>query len=160
MTFTMDPGNLFGLLGVEFSFASFVMKSMVPLRTLALVSNVCFMAYGYAESLLPSLLLNTALLPVNARRLWEITKLSKEITRATREAPVSQWLLPHMRLRSFKAGEVLFRRGEAADELIYVAKGELKLEEIGHTIGQSTVESQAEYPCHIRILRRRSDARM
>lgn len=135
MTFTMDPGNLLGLLGVGFSFASFVMKSMVPLRALALVSNVCFIAYGYVESLLPSLVLNTALLPVNARRLWEITKLSKEITRATRESPVSQWLLPHMRLRSFKAGEVLFRKGEVADELIYVAKGELRLAEIGQTIG-------------------------
>ena len=135
MTFTMDPGNLLGLLGVGFTFASFAMKSMMPLRALALVSNVCFIAYGYVESLLPSLVLNAALLPVNARRLWEISKLSKEITRATRESPVSQWLLPHMRLRSFKAGEVLFRKGEAADELIYVAKGELKLAEIGHTIG-------------------------
>lgn len=135
MTLTMDLGTALGLLGVAFSFASFVMKRMLPLRALALVSNVCFMAYGIVESLLPSLVLNAALLPVNARRLWEIDKLSKEIARATQDSPVSQWLLPHMRHRSFKAGEVLFRKGEVADTLIYVAAGELRLAEIGRLIG-------------------------
>ena len=87
------------------------------------------------ESLLPSLVLNGVLLPVNARRLWEITKLSKEIARATQDSPVSQWLLPHMNRRSFKAGEVLFRKGEVADKLIYVASGELRLAEIGRLLG-------------------------
>lgn len=135
MTITMDLGTVLGLLGVGFSFASFVMKRMLPLRALALVSNVCFIAYGLAESLLPSIVLNAALLPVNARRLWEIDKLSKEIVRATQDSPVSQWLLPHMRHRSFKAGEVLFRKGEVADKLIYIAQGELRLAEIGRLIG-------------------------
>ncbi len=135
MTVTMDLGTILGLLGMGFSFASFVMKRMLPLRALALVSNVCFLAYGIVESLLPSIVLNTALLPVNARRIWEITKLSKEIARATQDSPVSQWLLPHMRHRSFKAGEVLFRKGEVADTLIYVAAGELRLAEIGRLIG-------------------------
>lgn len=135
MTVTMDFGTALGLLGVGFCFASFVMKRMLPLRVLALVSNVCFIAYGVVESLLPSIVLNATLLPVNARRLWEITKLSKEIARATQDSPVSQWLLPHMRHRSFKAGEILFRKGEAADELIYVAAGELRLAEISRLIG-------------------------
>ena len=135
MTVTLDFGTALGLLGVGFCFASFVMKSMLSLRVLALVSNVCFLAYGLVASQLPSLLLNGALLPVNVRRLWEITELSKEIARATQDSPVSQWLLPHMRHRSFKAGEVLFRKGEAADNLIYIARGELRLAEIGQPIG-------------------------
>lgn len=135
MTLSMDLGNLLGLLGVGFCFVSFVMKRMVPLRVLALVANVCFIAYGLVESLLPSIVLNAALLPVNVRRLWEITKLSKEIARATQESPVSQWLLPHMQRRSFKAGEVLFRKGEIADKLFYVASGELRLAEAGGRIG-------------------------
>ena len=135
MTVTMDFGTALGLLGVGFSFASFAMKRMLPLRVLAVVANVCFIAYGFAESLLPSIVLNMALLPVNARRLWEINKLSKEIARATQESPVSQWLLPHMNRRSFKAGEVLFRKGDVADRLIYVAAGELRLAETGRLIG-------------------------
>lgn len=135
MTLSLDLGNVLGLLGVGFCFISFVMKRMVPLRVLALVANVCFIAYGLVESLLPSIVLNAALLPVNARRLWEITKLSREIERATRESPVSQWLLPHMQRRSFRAGDVLFHKGEVADKLVYVANGKLRLAEIGRLIG-------------------------
>ena len=132
---TMDLGNVLGMLGVFFCLASFAMKNMLSLRVLALAGNVFFIGYGYVESLLPSIALNAVLLPLNVARLWEIIRLSKEIARATRDSPVSEWLLPHMRSRPFKAGEVLFRKGDAADNLIYVASGELKLEEIGRKIG-------------------------
>ena len=132
---TMDLGNVLGLLGVGFCLASFAMKNMLSLRALALAGNVLFIAYGYVESLLPSIALNAVLLPLNIARMWEITRLSREIARATRDSPVSQWLLPHMRRRLFKAGEVLFRKGDAADILIYVARGELKLVEISRKIG-------------------------
>jgi len=131
----MNLGTALGLLGVGFCLASFAVKRMVPLRTLAIVGNVCFVAYGLVESLLPSLALNLVLLPLNAARLWEIEKLSKEIARATQDSPVSQWLLPHMRHRSFKAGEILFRRGEAADRLFYVASGDVRMAEIGQRVG-------------------------
>jgi len=134
MNFTLDAGMVLGMLGVAFSFASFVMERMLPLRVLALVSNVCFIGYGFAEGLLPSMVLNAVLLPVNAKRLWEIKKLSKEIARASQESPVSEWLLPHMHHRSFKQGDVLFRKGDVADKLIYLAKGELRLVEIDQPI--------------------------
>jgi CRP-like cAMP-binding protein len=42
--------------------------------------------------------------------------------------------LPHMHLRKHKAGEVLFRRGDRAHEILYVAAGRLKLQEVGHYI--------------------------
>ncbi len=135
MTLTWDLGTVLGMVGVVFTFASFAMKTMLPLRVLALVSNVCFIGYGFLESLLPGLILNSVLLPVNAQRVWEIRRLSKEITRATQDSPISQWLLPHMRRGTFKAGEVLFRKGDTADRVLYVAKGELKLVEIGESIG-------------------------
>ena len=131
----LDLGTALGLLGVGFCLASFAVKSMMHLRLLAIGGNVCFIAYGYVESLLPSLALNLALLPLNAIRMREIAKLSKEIARATQDSPVSQWLLPHMRHRSFNAGEVLFRRGDAADDLIYLASGELRMAEIGERVG-------------------------
>jgi len=132
---TLHLGTTLGLLGVGFCFASFAVKRMVPLRTLAIVGNVCFVAYGLVESLLPSLALNIVLLPLNLARLWEIKNLSKEIARVTQDSPVSQWLLPHMRHRSVKAGEVLFRRGDAADRLFYAASGNLTITEIGQRIG-------------------------
>lgn len=135
MTLTMNLGNALGLLGVALCFASFVMKRMVSLRVLALASNVCFIAYGVFESLLPSIVLNAALLPVNARRLWEIKKLSRAIASATRDSPVSQWLLPHMNRRKLSAGAVLFRKGERAEELFYVASGKLRVADTGRRLG-------------------------
>ena len=135
MNFTLDVGTVLAAIAMVFTFSSFLMKRMLPLRVLALASNVCFIGYGLAAGVLPSIIINAVLLPVNARRLWEIKKMSKEIARATEVSPVSEWLLPHMHRRKFKQGEVLFRKGEIADKVIYVAAGELRLVEIDQRIG-------------------------
>ena len=134
MTLTFDFGIMLGYIAMVFSLASFSMKRMLPLRALALVANVFFIGYGIAESLLPGLVVNCVLLPINIRHILQIRKLSREVAQATEDSPVSQWLLPHMRRRSFKAGEILFRKGDVADRLIYVARGELMLEEIGKPV--------------------------
>jgi CRP/FNR family transcriptional regulator, cyclic AMP receptor protein len=139
MNFGFDAVTLFGALGVLLSLASFVMKRMLPLRALAIAANFAFIGFALAliadpnndpKAPLPGLLLNVILLPINVRRVREIRKLTGEITRATHDAPVSHWLLPHMQRRSFGAGDVLFRKGERADRLIYIARGELTLREI------------------------------
>jgi CRP/FNR family cyclic AMP-dependent transcriptional regulator len=135
MNFTVDAGTVFIGLGVASTGASFMMKRMLPLRVLALASNFCFIGYGFAAGVLGTIMVNAVLLPINAKRLWEIKKLSKEIARVTQESPISEWLLPHMQRRSFKQGEILFRKGDAADKLIYVADGRLRLTEIGVLIG-------------------------
>lgn len=132
---TLDLGTALGMLGVGFCLASFAVKRMLQLRLLAIVGNACFIAYGVVESLLPSIVLNAVLLPLNLVRVREITRLSKEIAQATVDSPVSQWLLPHMLRRSFKASEVLFRKGDVADKLIYISRGELRLAEIGEPVG-------------------------
>jgi hypothetical protein len=127
------------MLGVAFTLASFAVRGMLPLRALALAGSVCFIAYGLIEWQLPSILLNLVLIPLNATRLWEISRLSREVARATQESPLSQWLLPHMRRRAFGAGEVLFRKGETADRILYLARGELRLEEIGEPVRAGAV---------------------
>jgi hypothetical protein len=134
MSLTIDLGNALGYIAMMFTLASFAMKRMLPLRALALVSNVFFIGYGIAEELLPGLVVNCVLLPINVRHILQIRKLSLEVALATHDSPVSQWLLPHMQRRSFRAGEVLFRRGDVADRLIYVARGELRIQEIGKPI--------------------------
>lgn len=143
MNFSLDAVTLFGALGILFSLASFIMKRMLPLRVLAIGANFAFIAFAISllatrdidpQAPLPGLVLNAILLPVNFRRIWEIRKLTSEIARATHDSPVSQWLLPHMQRRRFGAGEVLFRKGDPADRLIYIASGDLILAEIGKRI--------------------------
>jgi hypothetical protein len=132
---TLDLATVLGVIGTVLLCASFLVKSMLNLRALALASNVFFIAWGYVEWVWPTLALNGIILPLNAWHIWEIRRLTREIARATEDSPVSQWLLPHMRRRSFKAGETLFRRGDEADELIYIASGELRIAEIGERVG-------------------------
>jgi hypothetical protein len=145
MKLGFDALTLFGLLGIAFSLASFVMKRMLPLRALAIGANLAFIAFAIVVFLtpgtdpkapLPGLILNLVLLPINLRRISEIRRLTAEIGRATSDSPASEWLLPHMNRRRFSAGEVLFRKGERADRLIYVASGRLNLEEIGKPVGE------------------------
>jgi hypothetical protein len=49
--------------------ASFMMRSMVLLRLVAILSNVLFLSYGYVAHIYPVLLLHAALLPINVARL-------------------------------------------------------------------------------------------
>ncbi|MBN8975446.1 MAG: hypothetical protein J0I08_03110 [Rhizobiales bacterium] len=64
---------------------SFGCRTMVPLRLLALASNVAFMTYAVRNQLTPVLMLHALLLPTNIVRLWQIL--------ATRRLA---WHLPHM----------------------------------------------------------------
>jgi CRP/FNR family transcriptional regulator, cyclic AMP receptor protein len=45
--------------------ATFCMSTTIPLRILALGSNVLFMAYGYVDHLYPVFVLHAILFPVN-----------------------------------------------------------------------------------------------
>lgn len=115
---------------------------MISLRVLSVASNVLFIPYSmlHAHFEIPELLgtpeflLNVILLPINAKRLLEIIRLTKQIEQATVESPISEWLLPHMHLEKHQAGDVLFRKGDKAHEIVYVAAGRLKLQEVNHSI--------------------------
>lgn len=60
------------VLGFAASFAvlaTFLMRTMMPLRAVAIGSNMLFIAYGYYAHLPPVLCLHIALLPINIARL-------------------------------------------------------------------------------------------
>ncbi|GAB1717480.1 MAG: hypothetical protein NTAFB05_25220 [Nitrobacter sp.] len=48
---------------------TFYMKRMIPLRIVALFSNVAFLTYGIGMHLMPVALLHCALIPINVHRL-------------------------------------------------------------------------------------------
>jgi hypothetical protein len=49
--------------------ATFLMRTMVPLRLIAILSNVLFLVFGYAQHIYPVFFLHVALLPINTWRL-------------------------------------------------------------------------------------------
>jgi CRP/FNR family cyclic AMP-dependent transcriptional regulator len=107
--------------------ATFCMSTMIPLRLLALVSNMLFMAYGFADHLYPVFILHALLFPVNALRLVQFQRLVHDMRQASREDLTIQTLLPYMTQRKFIAGETLVRKGEMADRLYYLLDGELEV---------------------------------
>jgi CRP/FNR family transcriptional regulator, cyclic AMP receptor protein len=129
-----STGYVFGFISAVLTLASYLMKSMLPLRLVALSANCFFFAYGHLESALPSLLLYSAMIPINAKKIWQIKKLVRAIEQAKANTPISEWLLPHMTRRVVKAGTTLWHKGDEATELLYVEQGTLQLPEYDETI--------------------------
>jgi hypothetical protein len=67
----MSPCDAAGYLASTLVFATFCMKDMVPLRVIAICSNVAFIAYGLGHDLVPVWALHAFLLPMNGWRLWQ-----------------------------------------------------------------------------------------
>jgi CRP-like cAMP-binding protein len=111
--------------------ATFCMSTMIPLRILALVSNLLFCSYGYFDHLYPVLILHAVLFPVNLLRLVQFQRLLREMRNAHREDLSVQSLLPYMTTLSLAAGETLIRRGEKAEGLYYLVHGELEIADLG-----------------------------
>ena len=50
---------------------AFCMKDIIPLRVVALTSNIAFLTYGIGLGLVPVWLLHAILLPINCWRIWQ-----------------------------------------------------------------------------------------
>lgn len=64
--------DLIGFMAALTVFASFSMTRIVPLRALALLSNVLFLSYGFIDQIYPVFFLHMILLPINIMKLYRI----------------------------------------------------------------------------------------
>src|SRR3954463_14505336 len=114
-------------------------RTIVPLRVAAIAANALAMAYSLAHGTYPTFLLNAVLLPLNAWRLHEVLKLIRDIDAAARSDMNADWLLPYMRAKNFKTGDIMMKRGEDAPGAVYVTPREVELVELGKTVGPGTL---------------------
>src|SRR5690348_15144398 len=108
----ISPVELIGYLAVAVNIAVYAMKTMIPLRIAAMVTNALFIVYAALAGVYPNLILNCILLPLNALRLYEMRKLIKRVEQASDGD--YEWLKPFSSRRRFQSGTVLFRRGDRA----------------------------------------------
>ena len=132
-------GYVFGFIGAALTVASYLMKSMMPLRLVALSANVFLVIYAVQGGSWPTVVLYLAMIPINLKKVYEIRKLVQAIQNAKADTPVSEWLLPHMTRRQTKAGETLWKQGDVATEMLYVESGGLKLLEYDTVIGPGSL---------------------
>jgi CRP/FNR family transcriptional regulator, cyclic AMP receptor protein len=114
-------------------------RTIIPLRIAAIVANVLAMMYSAMHGTYPTFALNAILLPLNTWRLHAMLKLIRDIDAATKGDMNTDWLLPYMRPKQFKAGDVMMRRGEYATEAFYIVSGEVEVVEIGKTHGKGAL---------------------
>jgi len=117
-------------------FLSFFMKTIVPLRMVALISNVAFivyallgLAYGVFGRVYPILVLHSCLLPLNVLRLRQLRMLIRAVHEASDDEAIHA-LIPFMTTEARAKGGILFSRGEPADRLYLLQSGQIGFSEI------------------------------
>lgn len=153
-----SPSEMFAIVSVIFAaglvlVSSFV-KTMIPLRWLAIGSNFGFIAYGAFHPSMPMLLLHSMLVPINLYRLAEMVRLTRHVRAA--EADDNQlgiWLRPYMRSATLPDGACLFRKGDIGDRIYLLVKGVVELAEIGVSVkaGEIFGEIAVFAPDHRRL---------
>lgn len=111
--------------------AMFAMATMIPLRITGLVHNVASITFGLLAGVYPTVVQHTILLPLNAWRLYQMTRLIKNVKAAVAGDHSMDWIRPFTTKRSFKAGETLVEKGAKADRMYFLVRGKLTIPEIG-----------------------------
>lgn len=117
-------------------FATFCMRTMIPLRVVAIGSNVCFIGFGLAAHVYPVLILHAVLLPLNAVRTVEMFRLSRRLEVASKGDLSFDPLKPFMKTERHPVGHILFRKGDLADRMFVVSSGQLFVEEISVALAE------------------------
>jgi CRP-like cAMP-binding protein len=130
----MHIGEIVGYLAAVLVFLTFYMKTMIPLRMIGICSNCMFIIYGALDGIYPVLVLHLILLPLNCQRLREMLRLTKQVRVAAQGDLNMDWLKPFTSTHRTKSGDVLFRKGDAADKMFFVVSGRYHLDELGMDI--------------------------
>ena len=126
-------------------FSSFFMKTMIPLRVVAITSNVAFstyallgLKYGIFGRVYPILVLHSSLLPLNVLRLRQVKRLINAVNKASKSETL-EYLIPYMRSERHSRGETLFRKGDAADKMYLIEEGTIFMPELGKRLSDGAV---------------------
>lgn len=131
---------LAALVGAALVVAGAFVRTMIPLRWLAVGGNVAFLVFGILHPSPTTLMVATVLLPINLYRAREMMKLTQRVRAAARDSDQSgMWLKPYMKAKKFRAGQVLFRKGDLADHLYLLADGQLEAVEINREISPGRI---------------------
>ena len=135
----MGVAEYAGYVAAFLVFLTFYMKTMVPLRVVGLCSNCAFITYGFLAELHPILILHCLLLPLNSLRLREMLLLTKRVREASRGDLNMDWLKPFTSSRRVEQGDVLFHKGDHADDMLIVVSGRYRVRELGIDIAAGDV---------------------
>jgi Cyclic nucleotide-binding domain len=123
--------NMFALVGVIFFVATLLMQTMVPLRIANMIGCAFFAVFGALTGAVATFLLYLLMVPINAYRLRQMLILVKKARSATQGDTSMEWLRPFMTERKYRKGDVLFKKNDAANEMLLTVTGKFLVKEIG-----------------------------
>jgi hypothetical protein len=121
--------NMFALTGAIFFVATLLTQTMVPLRVANMIGCAFFAAFGALTGAVTTFLLYFLLVPINAFRLRQMLALVKKARSATQGNTSMEWLKPFMTERKFRKGDILMKKGDAADEMFLTVTGKFLVTE-------------------------------
>jgi Cyclic nucleotide-binding domain len=127
----INLANTFALVGAIFFVATLLTQTMVPLRVANMVGCACFVGFGALAGDVKTFLLYLLLLPINAVRLRQMLNLVKKARAATQGDMSMEWLKPFMTEGKYRKGNVLFKKDDAANEMLLTVTGKFLVKEIG-----------------------------
>lgn len=130
---------ILGYASALLSLAAFSRQTLIPLRMLAIASNVGFVIYSGIEALGPTLLLHACLLPLNSIRLYEMIRLTRGIHEAKTADFSLEALGPFMKHETYEAGDTVFAKGEIAKRMYVILEGTVELVEFQKEAGPGDV---------------------
>jgi len=144
----INIANECALIGAGFYAATFLAPTMVRLRVFGILSALFFVAYGVLGGAVSTFLMYFLLLPINSVRLYQIIKLVKKARVAAKGDLSVDWLKPFMDTRSYKKGDVLFHKGDTADEMLLTVTGTFLVREIGVTLPPGRLVGEIGFVTH------------
>lgn len=131
--------DIIGLVASVLVFLTFCMRTLLPLRLVAISSNLFFIAYSIVAGLMPILALHVLLLPMNLWRTFQQLQTRKRLRAALVEKPDMNAILPYMTSSDYADGAIIFRSGEPADKFFVVTEGQVVVEEFGRVLPKGSI---------------------
>src|SRR6266436_7884233 len=122
--------NMFALVGAIFFVATLLTQTMVPLRVANMIGCLFFAIFGALTGTVTTFLLYLLMVPINAYRLRQMLVLVKKARNATQGDTSMEWLKPFMTERKYRKGDVLFKKDDAAHEMLLTVTGRFLVKEI------------------------------
>jgi CRP-like cAMP-binding protein len=123
--------NILAFAGGIFLLSTFIVRTLVLMRVLCIFSIVFFLGSAALAYSVPKFLMYFMALPINIVRLVQIRNIVNTARNAAQGTLSMDWLRPFMAPRTYKKGDVLFRKGDPGTEMFMTVTGKFLVTEIG-----------------------------
>src|ERR1700748_2293089 len=114
-----------------FVVATTTMRTMIPLRVFAILTNIILIATAIPMHNYLVILLQALVLVLNSYGRHQMLQLVRDVKRSVNSDLSMDWLKPFMTERNCTSGEILFYKDEKAEDLFYIVSGRYRLVESG-----------------------------